>query len=100
LHSKVDGPAAYDILTNFEERWLMALKMTTLQKMKTSHDDSLLKIDRISDIIGIDDVPCLDEHNKETWHVQVSLIEFSFPLRNFFNINFDVSSDYLLHFFN
>jgi len=52
----------------------MALKMTTLQKMKTSHDDSLLKIDRISDIIGTDEVPCVDEHNKETWHVQVSLI--------------------------
>lgn len=71
LHSKVDGPAAYDILTNFEERWLRALKMNTLQKMKTSHDDSLLKIDRISDIIGIREVPCLDEHNKETWHVQI-----------------------------
>jgi phospholipase D1/2 len=75
LHSKVDGPAAYDILTNFEERWLRALKMTRLQKMKTSHDDSLLKIDRISDIVGIDEVSSLDEPNQETWHVQVSLID-------------------------
>ncbi|CAJ2650583.1 unnamed protein product [Trifolium pratense] len=71
LHSKVDGPAAYDILTNFEERWLRALKMTRLQKMKTSHDDSLLRIDRISDIVSIDEVPSLDEHNQETWHVQI-----------------------------
>ena len=50
LHSQVDGPAAYDILTNFEERWLRALKMHRFQKMKSSHDDSLLKIDRIPDI--------------------------------------------------
>ncbi|GAU20683.1 hypothetical protein TSUD_230970, partial [Trifolium subterraneum] len=71
LHSKVDGPAAYDILTNFEERWSRALRMTRLQKMKTSHDDSLLKIDRISDIVGINEVPSLDEHNQETWHVQI-----------------------------
>ncbi|KAJ7952392.1 Phospholipase D [Quillaja saponaria] len=26
LHSQIDGPAAYDILTNFEERWLKASK--------------------------------------------------------------------------
>ncbi|CAJ1928132.1 unnamed protein product [Sphenostylis stenocarpa] len=71
LHSQVDGPAAYDILTNFEERWLRALKMNRFQKMKSSHDDSLLKIDRITDIVGIDDVPSQNEDNRETWHVQV-----------------------------
>ncbi|KAJ1416074.1 Phospholipase D/Transphosphatidylase [Sesbania bispinosa] len=71
LHSQVDGPAAYDILTNFEERWLRASKMHRLQKIRSSQDDSLLKIDRISDIIGIDEVPCLNEDNPETWHVQV-----------------------------
>ncbi|MED6131309.1 Phospholipase D beta 1 [Stylosanthes scabra] len=43
LHSRIDGPAAYDILTNFEEH-----------------------------ILGIDEVTSLDgEHNRETWHVQV-----------------------------
>ncbi|GFY92407.1 phospholipase D beta 1 [Actinidia rufa] len=26
LHCKIDGPAAYDVLTNFEERWLKASK--------------------------------------------------------------------------
>jgi hypothetical protein len=31
-----------------------------------SHDDSLLKIDSISDIVAIDEVPSLDEHNQET----------------------------------
>lgn len=71
LHSQVDGPAAYDILTNFEERWLRALKMHRLRKMKSSHDDSLLKIDRIADIVGIGNVPCLNEENQETWHTQV-----------------------------
>lgn len=71
MHSQIDGPAAYDILTNFEERWLKALKMQGFQKMKSSYDDSLLKIDRIPDIIGIDDVTCLDEDKPEAWHVQV-----------------------------
>ncbi|KAG4911770.1 hypothetical protein JHK82_052370 [Glycine max] len=71
LHSQVDGPATYDILTNFEERWLRALKMHRYQKMRSSHDDSLLKIDRIPDIVGIDEVPCQNENNRETWHVQV-----------------------------
>ncbi|KOM44745.1 hypothetical protein LR48_Vigan06g005100 [Vigna angularis] len=71
LHSQVDGAAAYDILTNFEERWLRALKMHRLRKMKSSHDDSLLKIDRIADIVGIDNVPCLNEENQETWHTQI-----------------------------
>lgn len=76
LHSKIEGPAAYDILTNFEERWLRALKMTTLLKIKVSNDDSLLKVDRISDIVGIDEAPYLDEHNQEeTWHVQVCIID-------------------------
>lgn len=73
LHSQVDGPAAYDILTNFEERWLRALKMHKLQKIKSSQDDSLLKIDRIPDIVGIDEFPSQKENNPETWHVQVSL---------------------------
>ncbi|RYQ79804.1 hypothetical protein Ahy_Scaffold1g106625 isoform A [Arachis hypogaea] len=72
LHSRIDGPAAYDILTNFEERWLRAIKMSKLQKMKSSYDDSLLKVDRIADIVGIDQVTSLNgEDNRETWHVQV-----------------------------
>jgi len=71
LHSKVDGPAAYDILTNFEERWLKALKMHRLRTMKSSLDDSLLKIDRIDDIVGIDKVSCQNEDDQEIWHTQV-----------------------------
>lgn len=71
LHCQIDGPAAYDILTNFEERWLRASKPHGLQKMTKSHDDSLLIIDRIPDIIGITDVSCLNEDGPEAWHVQV-----------------------------
>ncbi|KAH7514034.1 hypothetical protein FEM48_Zijuj11G0045800 [Ziziphus jujuba var. spinosa] len=71
LHSRIDGPAAYDILTNFQERWLRASKLHGLQKIKTSYDDSLLKIDRIPDIIGMENVLCLGEDNPESWNVQV-----------------------------
>ncbi|CAI9093905.1 OLC1v1029506C1 [Oldenlandia corymbosa var. corymbosa] len=71
LHSQIDGPAAYDILTNFEERWIKASKRHGLQKMKASYDDSLLKLDRIPDILGIEQVSALYEENPEGWHVQV-----------------------------
>ncbi|THG18441.1 hypothetical protein TEA_023785 [Camellia sinensis var. sinensis] len=70
LHCQIDGPAAYDIFTNFEERWLRASKPHGLQKMTKSHDDSLLIIDRIPDIIGITYVSCLNEDGPEAWHVQ------------------------------
>ncbi|CAK8531444.1 unnamed protein product [Lathyrus sativus] len=33
LHSKIDGPTAYDILTNFEKRWLRAAKPTGIKKV-------------------------------------------------------------------
>nr|GMD79982.1 phospholipase D beta 1-like [Ipomoea batatas] len=71
LHSRIEGPAAYDVLTNFEERWLKASKRHGLQKMKASHDDSLLKLDRIPEILGIADAPFLEEDDPESWHVQV-----------------------------
>ncbi|KAK6947701.1 C2 domain [Dillenia turbinata] len=32
LHRKIDGPAAYDILTNFEEHWLRASKPPGIKK--------------------------------------------------------------------
>ncbi|XP_071692921.1 phospholipase D gamma 1-like isoform X2 [Rutidosis leptorrhynchoides] len=71
LHSRIEGPAAYDVLKNFEERWLRASKPTGIHKMKKSVDDSLLKIERIPDIIGIDDAHCTSEQDPEGWHVQV-----------------------------
>ncbi|KAB1217159.1 Phospholipase D beta 1 [Morella rubra] len=71
LHSRLDGPAAYDVLTNFEERWLKASKHHGIQKLKASYDDSLLKIERIPDIIGIADFHCQSQNDPEDWHVQV-----------------------------
>ncbi|KAL8153275.1 hypothetical protein V2J09_011035 [Rumex salicifolius] len=71
LHCKIDGPAAYDVLTNFEERWLKAAKPRGIKKLKTSYDDALLKIDRMDDIVGISDAPSLSEDNPEAWHVQI-----------------------------
>lgn len=71
LHSKIDGPAAYDVLTNFEERWLKASKRHGIRKLKRSFDDALLKIERIQDIIGINDAQYLNDNHPESWHVQV-----------------------------
>ncbi|KAJ0913801.1 putative phospholipase D [Helianthus annuus] len=71
LHSRIEGPAAYDVLKNFEERWLRASKPQGIRKMKKSEDDSLLKLERIPDILGIDEAHCTNEQDPEGWHVQV-----------------------------
>ncbi|KAM5572642.1 phospholipase D beta 1 [Rosa sericea] len=71
LHSKIEGPAAYDILTNFQERWLKASKPRGMQKLKALHDDALLKIERIPEIMGMADLPQLSEDDLEAWDVQV-----------------------------
>ncbi|KAJ6393767.1 hypothetical protein OIU77_023075 [Salix suchowensis] len=71
LHCQVDGPAAYDILTNFEERWLKASKPRGMRKLKASFDDALLKIERLDEILGIAELPSLTEDDPEVWNVQV-----------------------------
>ncbi|XP_065864795.1 phospholipase D beta 1-like isoform X2 [Euphorbia lathyris] len=71
LHSRIDGPAAYDVLTNFEERWLKAAKPHGIKKLKMSYDDALLRIERIPDIIGVFDAPSVSENDPEAWHVQI-----------------------------
>lgn len=93
LHSRVDGPAAYDVLLNFEQRWKKATKWTELslrlKKASHWHDDAMIKIDRISWILSPsipkdgttsritiipDDDPTLwvsREHNHENWHTQI-----------------------------
>ncbi|KAI3727566.1 hypothetical protein L6452_16182 [Arctium lappa] len=71
LHSRIEGPAAYDVLKNFEERWLRASKPHGIRKIKKSSDDSLLILDRIPDILGIDDAHCTSEQDPNGWHVQV-----------------------------
>lgn len=72
LHCRIDGPAAYDVLANFQERWLKAAKPHGIKKLKMSYDDALLRIERIPDILGMYDAPCLGENDPEAWHVQVN----------------------------
>jgi phospholipase D1/2 len=79
LHCRIDGPAAYDILTNFEERWLKeGSKPHGLQKLLASssaaYDDFLVKIEKIPGIIGMADSPCQSQNDPEGWHVQVQWI--------------------------
>jgi phospholipase D1/2 len=90
LHCRIDGPAAYDVLINFEQRWKRATKWTEfgirLKKKSHWHDDALIKIDRISWILSPpysiskhythipEDDPLLwvtKEEDPENWHVQI-----------------------------
>ncbi|XP_060218729.1 phospholipase D gamma 1-like isoform X2 [Lycium barbarum] len=71
LHSKIDGPAAYDVLTNFEERWLKASKPQGIKKLKTSYDDDLLRIERMPEILGISEAPSVSGDDPNGWHVQI-----------------------------
>lgn len=78
LHCKIEGPAAHDILTNFEQRWRKATKWRDFRLSKVAHwhDDALIKIERISWIItpvsDKSNTNVSDEQNPENWHVQVS----------------------------
>ncbi|XP_059644473.1 phospholipase D delta-like [Cornus florida] len=87
-HCRIEGPAAYDVLINFEQRWRKATKWSEFLRRRTHwHDDSLIKIERISWILsptfdvskkGVyrsipQDDPQLyvsTEDNPENWHVQ------------------------------
>lgn len=71
LHSKIDGPAAYDVLTNFEERWLKASKRSGVKKLSKANNDTLLWIGRIPDIASIDDEVYSSDNDPERWDVQV-----------------------------
>ncbi|RWR90170.1 C2 calcium-dependent membrane targeting [Cinnamomum micranthum f. kanehirae] len=80
LHCKIEGPAAYDILTNFEQRWRKVSKWREfrLKKVTRWHDDALLKLDRISWIVTPSssnptncDACVTTDEDPERWHVQV-----------------------------
>ncbi|CAI0375338.1 unnamed protein product [Linum tenue] len=76
LHCKIEGPAAHDILTNFEQRWRKAQKWRDFRLKKVTQGDALLKLDRISWILnpsthGDKDVYVCDESDPERWHVQI-----------------------------
>lgn len=72
-HCKIEGHAAYDVLTNFEQRWKKATKM---------HDDELLDIERRDRLLGpsnrapLSGDPMLsvtNDYDASTWQVQVGL---------------------------
>ncbi|KAL1542861.1 phospholipase D [Salvia divinorum] len=82
LHCKIEGPAAYDILTNFEQRWKKATKWNEIGQKLTRFSrwhDALIKIDKISWInspsMNIpNDHPLLwvyEENDPDNWHVQI-----------------------------
>ena len=80
LHCKIDGPAAYDIMTNFEQRWRKAAKWRDIRfrHVRHWHENTLLKIDRLSFILtpkpgpdGDHAVRVNTEEDPENWHVQV-----------------------------
>ncbi|KAH9623097.1 hypothetical protein KSS87_002528 [Heliosperma pusillum] len=102
MHCRIDGPAAYDVLINFEQRWKKATKWKEFglrKKISHWHDDSLIKIDRISWILSpqrsvVDDeltaIPGEDhtvwvskEDHPETWNVQIFRSIDSGSLRGF-----------------
>lgn len=53
---------------------MLASKPHGIQKMKKFVDDSLLKLERIPDILGIEEAHYTSEQDREGWHVQVCLL--------------------------
>lgn len=81
MHCKIEGPAAYDILTNFEQRWTKVKKWGefSLKKVTSWHDDGLLNLQNtvvMTPSLGPDGYKNLcvtEENDTESWHVQVQL---------------------------
>lgn len=88
MHCKIEGPAAYDVLTNFEQRWRKATKWSEFgqrfKRVTRWHDDALIKLERISWILSPsssvpNDHPKLwvsEEDDPQNWHVQVNHLAF------------------------
>ncbi|KAL1569779.1 phospholipase D [Salvia divinorum] len=104
LHCRIEGPAAYDVLINFAQRWRKSTKWRefSLLKKKVSNwnDDAMIKIERISWILSPalsvskdgtyrysqEDDPKLyvsEEEHPENWHVQIFRSIDSGSLRGF-----------------
>nr|XP_016456679.1 PREDICTED: phospholipase D delta-like isoform X2 [Nicotiana tabacum] len=90
LHCRIDGPAVYDVLINFAQRWRKATKWREFKLFKKTmsrwHDDAMIKIERISWILSPafavfregTEIPGDDpklhvygEDHSENWHVQI-----------------------------
>ncbi|EYU24262.1 hypothetical protein MIMGU_mgv1a021891mg [Erythranthe guttata] len=83
LHCRIEGPAAYDVLKNFEQRWKKATEcseFTRICKLILGwHDYILVDIEHISQIASPsgtipNDHPSLwafKENDPENWHIQI-----------------------------
>ncbi|GAU22672.1 hypothetical protein TSUD_234940 [Trifolium subterraneum] len=91
LHCRIDGPAAYDILINFEQRWRKSTKWKEFailfKKASQWNDDALIRVERISWILSPSNPPSKNdftsipaddplvwvssEDDPENWHVQI-----------------------------
>lgn len=105
LHCKIEGPAAHDVLLNFEQRWKKATKWSRYKlcfqdNASHWHRDALLKIERISWILTppvtvmkdgkTTSIPKDDsrlyvssEDDPENWHIQIFRSIDSGALRGF-----------------
>ncbi|KAL9672070.1 hypothetical protein QQ045_028318 [Rhodiola kirilowii] len=82
-HCRIEGPAAHDVMINFEQRWKKATRWSEIgmrfKRITHWHEDALIKLDRISWILSPSksirpDDPALwvfNEEDNENWHVQI-----------------------------
>ncbi|KAM0867230.1 hypothetical protein ACQ4PT_042114 [Festuca glaucescens] len=80
LHSKIDSPAAFDVLKNFEERWLKASKRTGAKKLTKSCNDTLLWIEKIPEIAAIDDEIYSSDSDPERWDIQKKTMQMMYEI--------------------
>lgn len=79
LHCKIEGPAVYDVLTNFEQRWRKVSKWhgfrLKLMKGGGLHEDFLIDLQEKSyALIGPNDKAASNvttQSDPESWHIQV-----------------------------
>nr|GMD73217.1 phospholipase D delta-like [Ipomoea batatas] len=90
LHCRIDGPAAYDVLINFAQRWRRATRWREFAFLKKArskwNDDAMIKVERISWILSPafsigkeftsipEDDPKLyvnENDQSKHWHVQI-----------------------------
>nr|GMD67058.1 phospholipase D delta-like [Ipomoea batatas] len=90
LHCRIDGPAAYDVVINFAQRWRRATRWREFAFLKKArskwNDDAMIKVERISWILSPafsigkeftsipEDDPKLyvnENDQSKHWHVQI-----------------------------
>ncbi|KAF8012716.1 hypothetical protein BT93_I0770 [Corymbia citriodora subsp. variegata] len=84
-HCRIEGPAAYDVLMNFEQRWRKATKWKEfslfVKGKKYWHDDSLIKIGRISWILSPSSTESHDSTSllKDVRHERITVVPTDEP---------------------